>query len=242
MKVYLTTKMKDLTLIFLTANKVPIRWAEYHKSKLLEAKGDYPLIIVSKQPMDWGELNIIDEELPRCSNYYLQIKNACEMATTPYVAIVEDDVLYHKSHFTVHRPKLDTFAYNVNRWNLVTWWPKPAKYVSRVAAFGGGSINPRLEMISSVVDKFNKYPGGFDYYSMGEPGLGGEKQHKTTARKSESFISEYPLVQFHHDRFSNSKNETMRDRQERRKKRFGSTITSSIPYWGEAEQLIKEFK
>jgi len=44
---------KDLTIIFLTSNKVPKEWAEYHKNVLLEAIGDYPLIIISREPTEW---------------------------------------------------------------------------------------------------------------------------------------------------------------------------------------------
>ena len=46
--------MKDLTVLMLTPNKVPEKWAEYHKTSLLEAIGNTPLITISNKPLDWG--------------------------------------------------------------------------------------------------------------------------------------------------------------------------------------------
>ena len=46
--------MNDLTVIMLTPNLVPKKWAQFHKQKLLEAIGDTPLITVSKKPLIGG--------------------------------------------------------------------------------------------------------------------------------------------------------------------------------------------
>src|SRR5205823_6659407 len=103
--------MEDLTCIFLTSNRVPSKWATFHLRTLLEAIGSLPLITISKRPMDIPGVNLIDTEPSSFSNFYFQILRGCREAKTPYVAICEDDVLYHPSHFTF-RPSLDTFAYN----------------------------------------------------------------------------------------------------------------------------------
>src|SRR3990167_8395102 len=120
--------MNDLTVIFLTVNKVPEKWAEYHKKVLNEAIGDTLLITVSKKPMDWG-LNLIQDEEPSVSNIYRQILRAAKLAVTPYIAIAEDDTLYHKEHF-IFRPPEDTYAYDGHRWGIFTWG-KPVYYYKR---------------------------------------------------------------------------------------------------------------
>src|SRR4030042_5521139 len=97
----------DLTIIMLTINQLPPFWTEFQKQTLLEAAGDIPIITISKTPMDWGRFNVTNilQEVPedmweRVLNVYRQILRGAELATTPYVAIVEDDCLYPKDHFT----------------------------------------------------------------------------------------------------------------------------------------------
>lgn len=40
-------KSSDITIIFLTANRVPKKWARFHKEKLIEAAGNSPIITIS---------------------------------------------------------------------------------------------------------------------------------------------------------------------------------------------------
>ena len=55
-------KIPDLTVIFLTVNRVPDKWAKFHKKVLLEAIGETPIITVSKKSLDWG-INLIQRRL-----------------------------------------------------------------------------------------------------------------------------------------------------------------------------------
>lgn len=73
--------MNDLTIIFLTANRVPEKWAEYHKQVLLEAIGDTPIITISFKPLDWGT-NLIQTEYS-VDNIYRQMLRGAKVAKTP---------------------------------------------------------------------------------------------------------------------------------------------------------------
>src|SRR3990167_5950965 len=130
--------MTDITIIFLTVNRVPEEWAEYQKEVLLEAIGDTPVITISKIPLDWGT-NLIQEEEPSMQNIYRQILRGAKLATTPYIAIAEDDCLYQREHFEF-RPPLDTYAYDYDRFSNSTL------------------IAPRELAISSLEERFLKYP------------------------------------------------------------------------------------
>jgi hypothetical protein len=119
----------DLTVILLTLNKPPKHWQEFHKKTLLEAIGDRPLIIVSKEPIDWNRPNTeyLYQEEPavdansRINNVYAQLYRALQLVKTPYVATVDDDTLYPTEHFNEYRPPLNKFSYNFCRWSLHEW-------------------------------------------------------------------------------------------------------------------------
>src|SRR3972149_7903986 len=110
----------DLTILFLTTSRVPEKWAEYQRKCLLEAAGNYPIISISRKPLDFGT-NYLDTDEVGYTNFYRQFLRAAKLATTPFFAIAEDDTLYTKDHFDSFRPPLHVFAYNMNRWSLFTW-------------------------------------------------------------------------------------------------------------------------
>src|SRR3989344_6555477 len=110
--------MKDITIIMMTPNRVPKKWAEFHRKVLMEAIGDTPIITISKEPLDWG-INLLQTEYSY-ANLYKQMLRGAKLATTKFIGIADDDVLYPKEHFQF-RPKEDGFYYNFNRWHMVTW-------------------------------------------------------------------------------------------------------------------------
>jgi len=157
----------DLTIIFLTANEVPEKWAAYHKEQLLKAAGDYPIITVSRKPLDWG-LNLLDTEPKTISNIYYQMLRAAKVATTKYVAIAEDDTLYPYEHFHDFRPADNEFAYNINRHGLFTWG-KPV-YFFKYRQSNSTLIAPRELLIKCLEERYAKYPEGTPQRYTGEVG------------------------------------------------------------------------
>lgn len=223
--------MVDLTIIFLTVNKVPEGWAEYHKKVLLEAANGFPIITISKKPLNWGT-NIIQTEPEGQSNVYWQMLKGAKLATTPYVAIAEDDVLYNKEHF-LFRPPLDTFAYNLSRWSLFTWEPI-YNYQGRRGNFA--LIAPRELLIEALEERFAKYPEGIPEHRNGELGRPRVEQRiGVTERKAMDMWTTLPIVVFHHD-FE------MDDVARRHRKRMGTLRAYDIPHWGKSSELALKFK
>ncbi len=229
--------MKDLTILFLTSNLVPEKWAEYHKEVLLKAAGDYPIITFSKKPTNIGT-NILDE--PHTNSFYWQMLRGAKLATTPYIAVAEDDTLYGADHFSDFRPPLDTFAYNLCRWSLYVWGA-PLTYSWRDNKVGAAFIGPRELAIEALEERFAKYPEGMFFRNCGELGTGYEKILKVMPRKSTGFYSCNPIIQINHDHFSGVEN-IPENIARRHKKRMGPMRSYDIPIWGKAEDLIKKFQ
>jgi hypothetical protein len=227
--------MKDLTVIFLTANEVPEEWRKYHRKVLLEAVGDYSLITVSRKPVEGMGKNIIDNYPKSYLNIYRHMLIAAKEATTDYVAVAEDDTLYPKEHFDFFRPEKDTFAYNQNRFALFTWGE--AIYSMRNRKSNCSLIAPRELLIEALEERFKKFPGDtMPKEYVGE--LGREKIDKwlgVTVRKSVEVYSDVSIIQINHEAATE-------ERQKRKRKSLGQVRAYDIPYWGKAEDLRKNFK
>lgn len=222
----------DLTIIMLTANRVPRKWAEFHKEKLIEAAGDSPIITISMEPLDWG-INLLQTEEYGISNIYFQLLKGAKVATTEYIAVAEDDTLYPKEHFEF-RPPLDTFAYNMNKFGVFRWsriptffWKNRMKNSTLVA--------PRKLTIEALEERFNKYPKGTPPGFTGELGRNNiEDKLGVTRRKSVWFSTEISIIAIDHELGIDRLARTHR-------KGMGILRAYDIPYWGKAEDIVKEF-
>ena len=220
--------MNDLTVIFLTVNRVPEGWAKYQMSILLEAIGeDTPLIAISRIPIPYVDSawNLIQDEEPSVSNIYKQVLRGAKMAETPYIAIAEDDTLYHKEHFAF-RPPMDTYAYDMHRFGLFTWGKPTYYYKDRIS--NAAMIAPRKLVIESLEERFKKYPEN----RIGE--LGKEKGTTINRHKSIGFWPTYAMIYFSH---VNSLDGT----EQRKTKKMGAVRAYDIPYWGRSEELVKHW-
>lgn len=216
--------MNDITIIFLTVNKVPQGWADYQKSVLLEAVGETPIITISKKPLDWG-MNLIQEGEPSVPNIYKQILRGAQIATTPYIAIAEDDTLYHKSHFEF-RPPLDTYAFEGHRWGLFTWGRPTFYWSDRIS--NGAMIAPREMAIEALQERFKKYP----INNLGE--LGKEKGTTINRRKTIIYYSEYAMIFLSHKG-------SLDPLENNGRKAMGKVQALEIPYWGKSEEVVKHY-
>lgn len=224
--------MQDLTVIYLTASQIPEFFAEYQRKILLEAIGDTPLISLSREPLDFG-INMLQIG-PKCMDtIYREMLRGVKLATTPYVAVAEDDTLYPKEHFTFFRPPLDTFAYNQNRFSLFTWGVPTYNWRNRKG--NATLIAPRELLIEALEERFKKYPESIPERIVGELGRPMvERNLKVTLRKSVEVFSEVSVIQVNHDYGSD-------DRARRHRKALGPIKAYDIPFWGRAEDLVKHF-
>jgi hypothetical protein len=230
-------KMRDdTTIMFLTVNKVPEHWRQFHKQKLLEAAGRLPIVTVSRIPMpDMPGQNIIQTEPICASNVYWQILKVAKLVKTPYIAIAEDDSLYPYDHFHSFRPADNHFSYNMSRWSLYEW-RKPAIYAWRDRISNLTLIAPRELAITALEERFRLYPDGTPDRLTGELGKKNtDFKLGTTHIRSELWNSDIAILNINHQY-------SMDDRELRQVKKPGSLRAYDIPYWGRAEDIIKEFK
>ena len=219
--------ISDLTVIMLTPNLVPIKWAQFHKQKLLEAIGDTPLITVSTKPLDFG-LNIIQEGYGLV-NIYKQVLRAAKIAKTPWIAMADDDTLYPKSHFE-YRPGAEGFFYNLNRWHIFTWgepiyFHKPWQ--------GNGLMMATRELVIKALE--NRFENGDDLPidSCHELGTRRNMLEKDLV-KSSIFYTDEPVLSFYHDDSFDSSIKA-------HKKRMFPIRAYDIPVWGKAQDMRKKF-
>lgn len=223
--------LNDLTIIYLTANKVPKKWAEFHKEKLIEAAGTSPIITISREPLDWG-INLLQTEPYGISNIYYQLLKGAKSASTDYIGVAEDDILYPKEHFE-YRPPLDTFAYNMNRFNVFTWGKPTYFWKNRMA--NSTLIAPRKLTIKALEERFSKYPNGTPPSFTGELGRSNiEDKLGVTRRKSTWFSTETSVIKIDHELGIDRLARTHR-------KGMGILRAYDIPYWGKAEDIVKQF-
>ena len=207
----------DLTLIFITAGARPPNWVEFHAKQL--AKLPYPIITMR------------DEEKLGEETIYKRLLEGARRATTPFVAVVEDDVLYPLEHFNKFRPKADEFAYNQHRWALFTWGVPTYSWRNRVS--NCSLIAPRELLIETLEERFAKHPNGWPY--VGEVGRWRiDKRLEVTPRKLVEWHSTVAVIQINHD-------DASEERQRAHWKDLGPMRAYDIPVWGRAEDLIKQF-
>lgn len=219
--------MNDLTVIMLTPNLVPEKWAQYHKQKLLEAIGDTPLITVSKKPLDWG-LNVKQRGYGML-NIYKQMLKAAKIAKTHWIAMADDDTLYPASHFA-YRPTEDGYFYNLNRWHMFTWgepiyFHKPWR--------GNGLFMGTRELVIKALEK--RFENGDvverkAYHELGTRSDMLDIDHV----KGIGFYTNEPVLSFYHDF---SFDETVKNH----KKRMHPIRAYDIPLWGHARDMRNKF-
>jgi hypothetical protein len=227
----------DLTIVYLTANRMPQTWVDFHLKYLRLAVGDFPLITVSSKPMDlgMGETKLI-QDIPwgRWSTFCMW-NRAAKVAQTEFVAIAEDDTLYHPWHFTEFRPKADEIAYDMSRWTVMSWHLEP-RY-SLIRRLGGFMmIAPRKLMIEALDEREAKYPNG--HYRPGEIGRPDSDQRmQVTPRKAVEWWCKFPSINLAHP--AGASPTYIGPTGVKRKE--GELKAYDIPYWGKAAGIAEAF-
>lgn len=220
--------MSDLTILYVTANEMPQKWMDYQIATLLTAVGDNPIISLSRIPMDLGE-NVLDLEPEKSYwNIYRQMLRGARLATTQFVAMVEDDTLYSKEHFTQFRPKVNQVSYNRSRWSLFSWDPI---FCLRQRISNCTLIAPREYLIDALEEREKKYPNGHDFAGeVGRPIV--ERRLRLTPRNLKEWYSTVPVIQLNHP-------DGIDDTQQRKWKRHGQIKAFDIPFWGQSKEIAR---
>ena len=235
--------MKDLTILYYTANFLPEYFTQNTQRHLLKAVGDTRIVVVSFKPTLVGTncKNIVVGDIGRSAyNIYKQVLIAAKEAETEYVATAEDDVLYPREHFE-YRPDKDVFAYDVNKWNIHTWDKDPVLSL-RERRNMTGLIVTRDALIRTLEERFAKYPDPdkvpvrvWSYWA--EPGRYDDLL-RVTQMKSEVYKGAAPHVMFCAEEslgFGNlGKRKAHGNIQKPRSER--------LEPWGTAEEVLKLYK
>ena len=231
--------MNDLTIIYYTANKNSDYFMANTQKYLLQAIGDTPVVTVSFKPTLIGTscTNICIGEQPR-SNYmiYHQILLGAQAAKTKYVAMAEDDMLYHPSHFAYRPPDDATFSYNINKWSIFSWL-KPPIFSYRVRKLMNSLIVTRDALAKTLEERYAKYPTLesippklFKLY-WGEPGRF-ENHLDITPVTTEEFSSPAPNIMF-------STSEALGFLDLGLRKAHNSIRADRVEPWGTAAEVLK---
>lgn len=229
--------MEDITVVYLTNNKLPQKWVDFHHKTLLEAVGTHPLLTFSQKPTNIGE-NYIQDHPTSKANIFWQMLRAAKIATTQYIAIAEDDTLYPPGYFDEKRGNV---LFNQHRWSLYTWNPvyNLKNYIRTNATF----IGNRELVIEALEERFAKYPMGSDMPAAMSAEIGMkncEIDLGVTVRQAKEYKGESPVVQLDHDYFTafNTEKETI---ERRHRKSLGAIQAYDIPVWGKASDLTNLF-
>jgi hypothetical protein len=224
--------MDDLTIIYYTSNRLPEEVAGRIRSDLLTKIGDCDIISVSHKPIGFGFNIVLGDNMGVNSfNIYRQILIGALAARTTYVACCEDDALYSESHFH-HRPNLNCFAYDMNKFGVYTWHHNPMySYKHRPCMWT--CIAPRELLIKTLIERFSIPDLHRKAKWFGEPGRY-DNNLGVTPRLIEEYKAECPSVVFSHLYALGA------DFLGRRKKTGESPHPHDL-YWGSAKSLMLEY-
>ena len=234
----------DLSIIYYTSNYLekenPV-FVKNTKKQLLRAIGDYPLISISQEPMDFGK-NVCVGDIGRSHlNIYKQIMIGCQHAKTKYVAMAEDDIFYSYEHFHT-KVKDNVFLYDMNKLSLFTWTKPPVYSFRHKRMVVNQLIAPTKMLREAMEERFarreelNKQGIKDEEFLKywGDPGRY-ERHLKVTVRPRDEFMCINPSIVFTHPKaFGYEENHG-------KKKRLGDLRIIEIPYWGRAEEMMKYY-
>jgi hypothetical protein len=98
-----------MTVVYYTSNRKPKAFREKIQQIILEHKGDLPLVSVSQDPIDFGANICVGDRGTSIHNAMRQVQIGCQAATTSWVCLAEDDLLYPRSYFDFHPEQRNTF-------------------------------------------------------------------------------------------------------------------------------------
>jgi len=220
-------------ILYYTCNTHDERIELACRQQLLQAKGDCQLVTVSREPILFGEWNIVVDGDRGPSTMHRQILAGLERVDADAVFLCESDVLYHPSHFDFEPERADLFYYNTNVWR-VRWKDGHAIWTDNLQQVSGccaekdlllGFYRRRVAQIEK--EGFNRHY---------EPGP------KTGLYRTANRQSAYPNLDIRHSRtLTRSKWSPDEFRNKKYAKGWRET-DGDLPGWGCVVDVIKDIK
>ena len=232
--------MPDLTILYITASEMPDCWMRFQLDCFKTAARRYPVISVSRKPLDLGR-NLLDDGTKSYWNIYMQMLRAAKLAQTEYVAMAEDDVLYTREHFSKYRPPSDAVSYDRSRWSLFSWEPNPI-FCLRHRISNCSLIAPRELLIAALEERAAKWPNGAPNSIAGEIGRERVSRHLGVPNvKCEEWWCREPIVHLNHLTGTDTGDCGHDEQGRHHTKPHGQIKAIEIPIWGRAEDIVKHY-
>jgi len=178
-------------LLYYTCNTHAVDIEMACRAQLLKVRNDYELGCVSRKPTAFGDWNIIIDGPRSPKTLHLQILAGLEFMKSDVIFFVENDCLYHPSHFDF----IPHYAHNWVYFNTNVWkvrypdghavWTDDLQQTSGLCAYRSvllGFYRERIKRIERV---------GFDGHY--EPGP------KNSSLKTGNWQSKYPNLDIRHN-------------------------------------------
>jgi hypothetical protein len=101
--------MLNMTVVHYTSNRKLPSFAFKIRENILRLKGDLPLISVSQKPMDFGINICVGDVGLSIHNAWRQLQIGAIEATTKFICVTEDDILYPIEYFKFSPPEENVF-------------------------------------------------------------------------------------------------------------------------------------
>lgn len=200
------------------------------RAQLTTAIGEIELGTVSREPIRFGDWNVVVEEPRSPLTMHKQILVGLERTDADAVFLCESDVLYHPSHFDFSPPLDDVFYYNTNVWKLRypdghAVWTDDLQQVSGCCAMR----DLLLEFYRRRVTEIER--DGFNHHY--EPGP------KTSSYAAVNRQSAYPNLDIRHGGTLTRSKWSPKDFRNQRYARGWKETDDDLPGWGSPIDIMR---
>ena len=219
---------EDITILYYTANRINEYFAANVQQNIIEASDGARIISISHRPISFGDNVCVWDLEPSAYNIYKQILIGAMLAKTPYIGCAEDDSLYTKEHFA-YRPPLDSFGYNLNRWQVNSNFYFYRERVNMAMCIASTEL-----LVQTLCQRFAKFSHFLSREEMGEVGGFGEPGRfevrlGLSPHPIVTFKTEIPSLTFNHRDSTGGKRKIMQS----------DVLRETLPHWGEVCSLWK---
>jgi hypothetical protein len=212
--------VNKVTVLYYTANREDETFEAKIRQKILENKGDLPLISVSQKPLDFGE-NICVGEHDMCyANEFRQIQIGLKQVKTPFVIVAEADTLYPSDYFSFVPTELHGYRYD-NTW--IMYHKNPPSRFHFKGYHNGAEINyieHWLPIINKSLEGRKEWSNKEDAFDV--PFFRSDGKYSWTGN---------PVINF----------KTKKGIRNNTKTKPGASPRTRLPYWGRADELRKQY-
>lgn len=219
----------ELTILYYTHNRENQEFENKIIQNLVKQAGDIPIISVSQKPIDLGKNIYIGDVGCSYLNEWRQILIGAKEAKTRFVALAESDVLYPPDYFSFIPTEDGIFRYD-NVWILYKD-TKMGHSFRRKKYTEGAQICSRDYLINKLEEHLEGQPEWFD----------GRMTIRDKNGKRKLNLRKMPF------KFFNGKNSCVSFKTGDGVRKYTETLKGgeyrkmSLPYWGNADELRKEY-